>query len=98
MEFSFGNGHNVPQYIGQQTDGDIIIQVRGGSNLWIARDADSLQRLRSIDGSLIQGGDAISISPDAGIVTLPWSGELWAFNPQAAVETVFGALYMMGCQ
>ena len=97
MVFAFGSNHNSPVQVGSQDDGWIVVQVRSGSSVWIAQTQQALLDLRSVDGSLILNGDAIKVSPGDGIVYLPWTGPLWAFNPQADIETVFGVILMMGC-
>ena len=97
MILNLGASHNSPYRAGRQDDGDVIVQIRSGSGAWFSKTSQALLDLRSVDGSLILGGDAIYVTPGDGIVRLPWSGDLWVYAPTASVETIFGVILFMGC-
>lgn len=97
MTFVFGSGHNGPQMIGAQDEGRIVVQVLSGNGVWIGKSKAALEQQSNPDNSLVMLRDGVFIGPGDGVVDIPWIGEIWMFNPDAATTTVFGTVLPMGC-
>lgn len=77
-------GTRTPKFIGSyRTWVSLKIDVRGNSNIWIARDKETLQQNRQQQ----QGG--IPIATADGVKEYWWVGDLFAIAAQANVAANF---------